>query len=121
MSDNITKKCPECGCDKYVINYGLGNPDHRCCIECGQEWFVDVEYREDTELRAQITRLEAELRKADEAIVENHIVPQAITETGEYDCAFCGRDVYKEECDSDCPVTAARARLTPNSAERRED
>lgn len=34
------KYCPECGCDK--VSYK--NLNHRCCADCGQEWFTDVDY-----------------------------------------------------------------------------
>lgn len=37
-------KCPECGCPEYTHEGELGE-GFRICIECGQEWWTDVNYK----------------------------------------------------------------------------
>jgi hypothetical protein len=37
------KWCPECGCVAYV-NKNLVGDGYRCCRDCGQDWWIDIEY-----------------------------------------------------------------------------
>jgi len=38
-----TTACPECGCSDYYNPDELGE-GYRTCVECGQEWWTDIEY-----------------------------------------------------------------------------
>lgn len=35
--------CPECGCKEYV-NKNLVGHGYRMCIECHQDWWIDIKY-----------------------------------------------------------------------------
>jgi hypothetical protein len=40
-----TKKCPNCGCEDCIEIYDFNNvKTYRCCANCKQEWFTDVNY-----------------------------------------------------------------------------
>lgn len=38
-----TYKCPECGCERYIHKNLLGE-GYRVCCTCGQEWWTDINY-----------------------------------------------------------------------------
>jgi len=61
---SLWKYCPECGCVGFVENK-MGDKEERTCTQCGQDWFVDVDYsdvvikklKEITSLRGEIDEL----------------------------------------------------------------
>jgi len=45
-TDNKTSQCPECGCPDY-LNKNLIGEGYRQCENCGQEWWTDIDYKDD--------------------------------------------------------------------------
>ena len=83
MSEELTKRCPECGCAEYTHKDEFAE-GFRVCAKCGQDWWTDVNYtdNEDSELIAidkdkQIAELKAELETA---ITERNILAMLSSE-----------------------------------------
>ena len=42
-----TTECPECGCPEY-LNKNLVGEGFRQCAKCGQDWWIDIDYKPST-------------------------------------------------------------------------